>query len=110
MRAHDVDDRVGLADVGEEAVAEPLAAVRAGDEAGDVVEVDRVVHDVARVQELGEPFEPLIGDGDDGDVRLDRGERGVGGLRPGGELSIPGGAASQPIALPSSAPASTSEG
>ena len=47
VRAHDVDDRVGLADVREEAVAEPLAAVRAGDQAGDVVEVDRVVDDLA---------------------------------------------------------------
>ena len=46
MRAHDVDDRVGLADVGQEAVAQALALVGAGDQAGDVVEVDRVVHDL----------------------------------------------------------------
>ena len=44
--AHDVDDRVGLADVGQELVAQALALVRAAHEAGDVVEVDRVLDDV----------------------------------------------------------------
>jgi D-serine deaminase-like pyridoxal phosphate-dependent protein len=34
----------------EEAVAEPLAAMRARDQPGDVVEVDRVVTRLARVQ------------------------------------------------------------
>ena len=38
--AHDVRDRVGLADVGEELVAEPFALRRAGDESGDVDELD----------------------------------------------------------------------
>ena len=48
VAAHDVQQRVGLADVGEELVAEALALVRAGDEPGDVVEVDRVRHDARR--------------------------------------------------------------
>ena len=39
--AHHVGDRVDLADVGEELVAEALALRRAGDEAGDVDELDR---------------------------------------------------------------------
>ena len=43
--ADDVQQRVGLADVGQELVAEPLALVRARDEARDVVELDRVRHD-----------------------------------------------------------------
>ena len=43
---HHVDDRVGLADVGEELVAEALAFVRARHQPGDVVEVDRVPHDL----------------------------------------------------------------
>ena len=38
--ANDVHDGVGLADVREELVAEPLALARAGDEAGDVDELD----------------------------------------------------------------------
>ena len=41
-RADHVQQRVGLADVAEELVAEPLALVRALDEPGDVVELDRV--------------------------------------------------------------------
>ena len=84
VRAHDVDDRVGLADVGEEAVAEPLAAVRAGDEAGDVVEVDRVVDDLAGVRAARRSRRGARrATGDDGDVRLDRRERVVGGLDAG---------------------------
>ena len=46
--AHDVDDRVGLADVGEELVAEAFALRRAGDEAGDVDELDDRRHDASR--------------------------------------------------------------
>ena len=83
MRAHDVHDRVGLADVGEEAVAEPLALVGARDETGDVVEVDRVVHDVRGPNGLDDFREPAIDDGQHGHVGLDRGERVVGGLGPG---------------------------
>ena len=44
--ADDVQQRVALADVGQELVAEALALGRAGDEAGDVVELDRVPDDV----------------------------------------------------------------
>ena len=52
--AHDMDDRVGLADVREELVAEPLALVRAAHEPRDVVEVDRVVDDLRRAERLGD--------------------------------------------------------
>ena len=38
--AHDVRDRVGFADVGEELVAEAFALRRAGDQSGDVDEFD----------------------------------------------------------------------
>ncbi len=72
--AHDVHDRVGLADVGEEAVAEALALVGAGDQAGDVVEVDRVVDDLRSAHEGGDVLQPAIDDRHDGDVGLDRGE------------------------------------
>jgi hypothetical protein len=62
--------------------------VRAGDQARDVVEVDRVVHDLARVQKLREALEPLIGDRDDGDVGLDRRERVVGGRHAGARQGV----------------------
>ena len=39
--AHDVRDRIGLADVRQELVAETFALGRAGDQAGDVDELDR---------------------------------------------------------------------
>ncbi len=38
--AHDVDDGVGLADVGQELVAQAFALGGAGDQAGDVDELD----------------------------------------------------------------------
>ncbi len=81
--AHDVHDRVGLADVGEKAVAEPLAFVRAGDEAGDVVEVDRVPHDLRRAHGLRDLDEALVEHGHHRHVRLDRREGIVGGLDAG---------------------------
>ena len=46
-------------------------------EAGDVVEVDRVVDDVRRADRRGDPVEPLVAHRHDGDVRLDRRERVV---------------------------------
>ena len=81
--AHDVHDRVGLADVREEAVAETLALVRAGHEAGDVVEVDRVPDDLRGADGLRDLLQALVADGHDGDVRLDRRERVVGRLGAG---------------------------
>ena len=83
--AHDVDDRVDLADVGQELVAQPLALVRAAHQARDVVEVDGVEDDLGGADRLGHALEALVADGDDGDVRLDRRERVVRrlGARPG---------------------------
>ena len=83
MAADDVQQRVGLADVGQELVAEALALVRAGDEPRDVVEVDRVRDDVRGLHGLGHRLEPRVVDRHHGDVRLDRRERVVRGLRPG---------------------------
>ena len=81
--ADDVQDRVGLADVGQELVAEALALVRAGDEPGDVVDLDRVGDDVRGADRAGDRVEALVGDGQHRDVRLDRGERVVGRLGAG---------------------------
>ena len=76
--AHDVHERVRLADVREEAVAETLALVRSRDEAGDVVEVDRVPHDLRRADGARNLLEALVAHRHDRDVGLDRGERVVG--------------------------------
>ena len=49
--AHDVRDRVGLADVREELVAEAFALRGAGDEPGDVDELDRRRQDLLRLDD-----------------------------------------------------------
>ena len=60
VRADDMDDCVGLADVGQELVAQPLAAVRARHESGDVVEVDRVGDDLRGADDLGHGVQPVV--------------------------------------------------
>ena len=125
VHAHHVQDRVGLADVGEELVAEPLALVGPADQAGDVVELDRLVHDRPGADGRGHAVEPLVRDADHRHVRLDRGERVVGRLRPGPgerveERGLAGvrepddadlhGVRSLPMASPSRAPATMSVG
>ena len=122
--ADDVDDRVGLPDVGEELVAEALALVRAGDESGDVVELDRVRDDLRRLDRVRNGIESLVADRHHGDVWLDRRKRVVGGLDcDAGERAeqrrLAGVRhpddpdlhdASSPTNVPSAAPASTSLG
>ena len=123
VRPHDVHDRVGLADVGQELVAEPLAAVGAGDEPGDVVELDRVRHELGGPDRRGDRVEALVVDREDRDVGLDRGERVVGrlggnasegaeqrGLARVGHPDDPDLHRHDPTAVPSRAPASTSLG
>ena len=58
----------------------PSPTVRAGDQPGDVVEGDRVGHDLGRLDRRGHLVEALVGHGHDGDVGLDRRERVVGRL------------------------------
>jgi GAF domain-containing protein len=70
----DLADRVGLADVGEELVAEALALGGALDDAGDVQEVHRRRDDLLRVEQLGQCRQPRVRHADHPDVRLDRGE------------------------------------
>ena len=126
VRAHDVQQRVGLADVGQELVAQALALVGAGHQAGDVVEGDRVPDDLRGLDRVGDLVHALVLDRDDGDVGLDRRERVVGRL--GGDareraeqrgLAGVGHAddpdlhrhrSSLPVTVPSAAPASTSLG
>src|SRR5205823_7517919 len=132
VRAHDVYDRVGLADVGEEPVAEALPLMRAAHEPGDVVEVDRVRNDLAGAHDAREQLEALVAYGHDGHVWLDRGEGVVGGLGtcagegveerglarvghaydpdPRAHRALKQRWTRRPSAAPSSAPPSTSEG
>ena len=49
--AHDVRDGVGLADVGEELVAQAFAFGRAGDQPGDVDELDDRRNDLLRLRD-----------------------------------------------------------
>ena len=77
-RAHDLADRVGLADVGEELVAQPLPLGRAAHDAGDVDEATPWPGRIfSRAEDLGERAEPRVRQRDDADVGLDRRERVV---------------------------------
>ena len=75
---HHLADRVALADVGQELVAQTRALRRALDDAGDVDERHRRMHDLFRVKHLGELVQPRIRQRHHTLVRLDRRERVVG--------------------------------
>ena len=76
-RAHDLADRVGLADVGQELVAQAFAFGGALDDAGDVHEGDGGRHDLFGMHELGKHWQALVRQRNDAGVRLDGGERVV---------------------------------
>ena len=59
--AQDVQDGVGLADIGQELVAEALALAGALDQAGDVDDVDRGRDGPLRLAELRQGLQALIG-------------------------------------------------
>ncbi len=82
--AQHMDDRVDLADVAEELVAQPLALGGAAHEAGDVDEGELGLDLLRRARDLLQLVEPRIGDRDIAHVRLDRAEGIVGRLRRGG--------------------------
>jgi hypothetical protein len=73
--AQDEHDRVDLADVGQELVAQALALARPLDEAADVDDLHRGVDDVLRLGHHRQPIEPIVGDRGDADVRVLGGER-----------------------------------
>jgi hypothetical protein len=73
--AHHMGDGVGLADVGQELVAEPLALGRAGDQPGDVDELHRGGDDLGGLADGGDDIEPRIGQRHDADVGVDGAER-----------------------------------
>ena len=67
-------DRVALADVGEELVAETGALARTLDDARDVDEGHRRGQDPLAAEDAREHLEPVVRYADDADVRLDRRE------------------------------------
>src|SRR5688572_31411444 len=73
--AHEMRDRVRLANVREELIAKPLTLRRAFDEARDVDELDDGRHDLLGFHDVGERVELRIGHRDDADIRIDRAER-----------------------------------
>ena len=81
--ADDVDDGVGLADVGEELVAEAFAFAGASDEAGDVDEFDDGGLDLLGLDDFSELGEAGVRDFDDADVGLDGAEGVVGSFDAG---------------------------
>ena len=76
--AHHLADGVGLADGGQELVAQPLPLRRAAHEAGDVDEGHRRRHHRRAVVEIGQLRQPRVGHGHDAHVGLDGGEGVVG--------------------------------
>ena len=73
-------DRVRLANVGEELVAEPFALSGALNEAGDIDELDYRWHRPLWLDDLGQFVESAVRNFDHSDVRLDGAERVVGGF------------------------------
>jgi hypothetical protein len=72
--AHHVDDGVGLADVGQELVAQAFTLGGPGDQAGDVDELDDGGLHLLRLDDLGEGVEARVGHFDDAHVGLDGAE------------------------------------
>ena len=79
--ADDVNDPVHLADVGEEAVAEPLALGGAADQTGDVDKFDDSRRHLVGLIHVRQHVEPVVGHRDNADVRVDCAEGIVGRFR-----------------------------
>ncbi len=79
--AQHVDDRIDLADVAEELVAEAFALGRATDEPRDVDEAELGRDDLGRLGDPRQRIEPRVGHPDVADIGLDRAERIVRRLR-----------------------------
>ena len=76
-----MDDRVHLADMGQELVAQALALARAAHQTRDIHELHDRRGGLFRVVQVGQRLEPLIRHGDHADVGVDRAEGIVRALR-----------------------------
>jgi hypothetical protein len=74
-RAHDVRDRINLADVREELISQALALRCAGDEPGDINKLNGRWQDLLRLRDGRELGEARIRYGHDADIWVDRTER-----------------------------------
>ena len=72
--AHYFGDRIALADMGEEFIAQALSLGRSFDQSRDIHEFYRRRYDFFRVGQCRELIQPLIGHGDNPHVRLNRAE------------------------------------
>ncbi len=79
--AHDVDDRIDLADVRKELVAQPLALGRAAHKPRDIDKLDNSGREFIGIVQFGERVKAAVRDSDHADIRLDGAERIVRGLR-----------------------------
>ena len=70
-------DGIGLTDVGEKLVAQSLAFRGPGHQSGDVDEFHGGMQNLLRLDDLRQPVEARVGDGDDADIRIDGAERVV---------------------------------
>ena len=83
-----VQDGVGLADVGQELVAETFTLAGALHQAGDVDYVDRGRDGAFRHAELRQGLQPLVGHVGGAEVRLDGAEGEIGALGLSGAYTI----------------------
>ncbi len=72
---HHHADGVGLADIGEELVAQPLALRRARHQAGDIDKLHDGIDDLLRLDDSRQRIEPRIRHRHDSDIRVDGAER-----------------------------------
>jgi len=79
--ADDLQDRVHLADVGEELVAQALTLARPLHDSGDVHQLERRRDHLLRGNEPGDPLQAVVGHAHHPLVGLDRAEGIVGALR-----------------------------
>ena len=73
--ANHVDDRVHLANVGEELISQPFSLARSLHQSGDIQELDRRGDRLLRLHDVREGIQARIGDGDDPGVRFNGRER-----------------------------------
>ena len=76
---HDLADGVGLADVGQELVAQTFSLASTLNEACDINELDRCRHDATRIDDIGQCLQALVGNVHDAYVGVDSCERIVRG-------------------------------
>ena len=86
--AEHMEDRIGLADIGQELVAEAFAFAGAPYEAGYINDIDCCRDCPFRLAHFGQHLKPLVRDVGGSEIRLDCTEREVGALGLAGAYAI----------------------